>query len=242
MKKLFAVFLMILAVPTFAADIYMKSKSHTDPVSVAGQNQPAKDTVTEQWIGDGKVAVITATSTTVMDLTKNVQYIVNHKTKSYVETALPLDIASLLPPEMAGLAQSMKMTAKVTPTNNKRTVGTRSCDEYDVSLTMSILPIKLKVCATTDVPFDIRNYTEKVQSGMLRMQMLGLDDASLKELEKIEGLWILTETTGETMGIKIHTTMEVTEITQKPAPDGIYSVPSGYTKQDKLSIQDLQNQ
>lgn len=234
---------MILVVPTFAsADIYIKSKTHTDPVSAAGQTQPAKDTVSEQWIGDGKVSVISATNTMILDLAKNIQYIVNHNSKTYVETTLPMDLASLLPSEMAGMIQGLKMTAAVTPANSKRTVGARSCDEYDVSLTMSILPLKIKVCATTDVPFDLKNYNEKVQSSLLKSQMIGLDEASLKELGKIEGFWIATDTTAETMGIKIHSSMEVAEISDKPAPAGVYSVPSGYTKQEKLSLQDLQTQ
>ena len=243
MRRLFAVLLTILLIPALAsADVYIKSKNHTDPVSVAGQNQPAKDTITEQWISDGKVAVISAANTMIMDLTKNIEYIVNHKTKTYVEAALPMDLSSLLPPEMAGMLQSLKMTAAVAPANTKRTVGTRSCDEYDVTLTMSILPLKLKVCSTTDVPFDLKNYTEKIQPGMQKSQMIGLDDASLKELSKIKGLWIASDTSAEMMGAKIHSTMEVTEITEKPAPAGVYSIPAGYTKQDKLSLQDLQNQ
>ncbi len=243
MTRLFAVLLMILLIPAFAsADIYVKSSNHTDPVSVAGQNQPAKDTVTEQWIGDGKVAAISAANTMILDLAKNVQYIVNHKTKTYIETPLPMDLASLLPPELSGMLQSLKMTATVTPANTKRTVGTRSCSEYDVSLTMSILPLKVKVCATTDVPFDIKRYTEKILPSLQKVQMIGLDDASIKELAKIEGMWIASDTSAEMMGAKIHSTMEVTEITEKSAPAGIYSVPAGYTKQDKLSLQDLQNQ
>jgi hypothetical protein len=107
---------------------------------------------------------------------------------------------------------------------------------------MSIIPLKLKVCATTDVPFDLKYYTEKIQPSMQKSQMIGLDDASLKELGKIEGFWIASDTSAEMMGAKIHSTMEVTEITEKPAPAGVYSVPAGYTKQDKLSLQDLQNQ
>ncbi|GAI78887.1 unnamed protein product, partial [marine sediment metagenome] len=33
---------------------------------------------------------------------------------------------------------------------------------------------------------------------------------------------------------------EVSEITEKSAPAGIYSVPEGYTKKDKFSMMDLQ--
>ena len=59
MKKTIAIFLLILAIASFAsADIYVKSKVHTDPMSMMGQNQPAKDSVSEQWIGDDKFAMI----------------------------------------------------------------------------------------------------------------------------------------------------------------------------------------
>jgi hypothetical protein len=71
--------------------------------------------------------------------------------------------------------------------------------------------------------------------------MMGIDDASIKELSKIKGFWIAQEMNGEAMGAKIHQKTEVVEITSKPAPAGVYSVPSGYTKQDTLSMQELQN-
>jgi hypothetical protein len=34
----------------------------------------------------------------------------------------------------------------------------------------------------------------------------------------------------------------VTEISTKPAPAGVYAVPAGYTKQDKLTMQDFAGQ
>ena len=58
---------------------------------------------------------------------------------------------------------------------------------------------------------------------------------------KIKGFWISSETTMEMMGAKIRTTSEVVEISKKTPPAGVYSVPAGYTKQDKLSMQDMQN-
>jgi hypothetical protein len=242
-KKLLVVFLLILTIPAFAAaDVYIKDKNHTDAISSGDQNQPARDTITEQWIGDGKVALITAAKTTIIDFDKNIEYIINHKTKAYIQASFPLDFNSLLPLGMAGLIQPIQTTATVTPTGRKKTFGTRSCDEYDVVLKMEMVTIKLKIYATTDVPFDIHKYKERVQAGMLKSQMMGLDDASVKELDKIDGWWIATETTSETMGIKGHSTWQVMEVTEKPAPAGIYSVPSGYTRQDKFSLQDLQGQ
>jgi hypothetical protein len=242
MRKILAIFSLILAVSSFAAaaDVYVKSNVHADAISLAGQDQPARDTVTEQWIGDGKVASISAATSTIVDPNKGLMRIINNKTKTYVETALPLDFAKLLPAQLSGMLQGMKTTATVTATGNKKTFGARSCDEYIVNLNLMMMPMTLRVFATTDVPFDYKNYAEKIQSSLMKSQMIGIDDASIGELGKIKGFWIAQEMTGEIMGAKIHQSTEVVEISSKPAPEGIYEVPSGYTKQDSLSMQDLQ--
>ena len=241
MKRFIAVFSFILLTSTFAAaDGYMKMKSHSDPISVMGQNQPAQDTVTEQWIGDGKMASITPASSTIIDANKNVLYIINHKAKTYIEASLPLDISKFLPPELTGMMQGMQITIKVTPTGNKKTIGTRSCDEYDVDLNMMMMPMKIKMYATTELPFNYKAYKDKLYPSLIKTQIMGIDAPSIKELEKINGLVIAQETTGEIMGAKINQKMEAVEIADKPAPAGIYSVPDGYTKQDSLSMQDYQ--
>ncbi len=244
MRKILVAFALILAVSSLAAaaDVYVKSSSHTDPISVMGQNQPARDTVTEQWIGDGQIATITPSNTVLIDLNKNVMRIVNTKAKTYVEATLPLDYSKLLPAPMGSMLQGMKTTATVTATGNKKTYGTRSCDEYTVNLNMMSMPMTMKVYASTDVPFDYQKYLEKVQTSLLKSQMMGIDDDSIKELSKIKGYWIAQELNGDLMGAKIRQTTEVIEIANKPAPAGIYDLPAGYTKQDTLSMQDLQGQ
>ncbi len=242
MKRTITAILCVLAIASFAsADVYVKSKVHTDPMSMMGQNQPAKDSVSEQWIGSDKFAMITDQSVSVIDLSKNVMYIINHKAKTYIEAPLPFDFTSLLPAQMASMMQGMmKMTVTVNPTGGKKTVGSWACDEYDVTMNMMMMPMKMKVYATADVPFDLAAYMSKVYGTMLKSQFR-LDDASASEMMKVKGFWISSETTMEMMGSKIRTTSEVVEISQKTPPAGVYSVPAGYTKQDKLSMQDLQN-
>jgi hypothetical protein len=242
MKRTITAILCVLAIASFAsADIYVKSKIHTDPMSMMGQNQPAKDSVSEQWIGNDKFAMITDQNVSVIDLSKNVMYIINPKAKTYIEAPLPFDFTSLLPPQMASMMQGMmKMTVTVNPTGGKKTVGSWACDEYDVTMNMMMMPMKMKVYATADVPFDLAAYMSKVYGTMLKSQFR-LDDASVSEMMKVKGFWISSETTMEMMGSKIRTTSEVVEISQKTPPAGVYSVPAGYKKQDKLSMQDLQN-
>ena len=117
MKKLF-VFMALAAflVASAGADVYIKSKTHTDPMSMMGQNTPAKDDIVEQWLGDDMFSMKTGGTGSIVDLKKGVIYIINHNEKSYIESTLPLDFSKLLPAEMAAMAQGMmKMTVTVVP-------------------------------------------------------------------------------------------------------------------------------
>jgi hypothetical protein len=239
MKKLLASISMVLVLAVFAsADIYVKSKMHTDPVSMMGQTQPAKDSISEQWIGDDKFANVSEEQSTIIDLKKNVMYLISHKEKTYVEAPLPLDITKLLPPEMAQMAAMMKMTITVTPTGQTKTIGQWKCSEYDVSMTMMMMPVKMKVYASTDVPFDVDSYMQKMYSNVLKAQ-LRLDDASLQEMLKIKGFWIASETSVEMMGAKSRSTTEVVEISKKAPTTDVYAVPAGYKKTEKLSMKGM---
>jgi hypothetical protein len=241
MKKFFSLVSLVLILAVFAsADIYIKQKMHTDPVAVMGQNQPARDLVSEQWIGDDQFANLSQDQSSIVDLKKNVMYLINNRDKTYVETTLPLDFAKLLPPEMAGMAAAMmKVTVTVNPTGQTKAIGQWNCSGYDVSMSMMMMPMKMQVWATTDVPFDVNKFMEKMYSNVL-MAQLRLDEAAIKEMQKVKGFWVASETSGEMMGAKIRSTTEVTEISKKNPPAGVYSVPAGYTKQEKLSMKQMQ--
>ncbi|MBN2409058.1 MAG: hypothetical protein JXE07_04920, partial [Candidatus Aminicenantes bacterium] len=240
MKKLSLLLSFLLALSAFAgADVYVKSKSHTDAFAVMGQSQPAKDETIEQWIGDDKFAHIGPEMSSIVDLKKNMMVLITHKDKSYVETELPLDISKLLPKEMAQMmAGMMKMTVTVTPNNQSKTIGQWKCSGYDASIQMMMMPIKMAVWASTDVPVDMEKFS-KIYSNVIKAQ-LRLDDAAMAEMMKIKGYWIATETTAEMMGAKMRSATEVVEMTKKNPPAGVYSVPSGYTKKEFLSMEALQ--
>jgi hypothetical protein len=242
MKKLGLFLSLVLMLAAFAsADIYIKSKAHTDAFAVMGQSQPAKDETTEQWMGDDKFATITSEMSFVVDLKKNVFYWINHGNKTYLESALPLDMTKLVDPQMAQMmAQMMKMTVTATPNSQTKKIGQWNCSGYDVAINMMMMPMKMSVWASTDVPFDVDKFM-KMYANILKAQ-LRLDDAALQEMMKVKGYWIATEVNAEIMGAKMHNTTEVVEISNKTAAASVYSVPAGYTKKDKLSMQDMQNQ
>lgn len=239
MRKAFCIFGTMLVLAALAyADVYIQSKTHTDAFSMMGQSQPAKDETIEQWIGDDKMAYLGAELSSIVDLKRNLMYLINHKDKTYVETQLPLDITKLFPPEMAQMMGSMmKMTVTVTPTGQTKTIGQWKCSGYDVSLQMMMMPIKMAVWASMDVPIDMEKFS-KLNSLILKTQ-LRLDDAALKEMEKIKGYWIASEITGEMMGAKMHSTTEVIEISKKTPDSSVYAVPAGYKKTDFLDMRSM---
>jgi hypothetical protein len=204
-----------------------------------GQSTPAQDTVSETWIGDDVFATVAAEQIMVIDMKKNLAYFIYPKSKTYVETPLPLDFAKILPPEAAAMAGMLKMTATVTPTTETKKIGTWSCTGYDVNLTIMGMAMKMRSWVSADVPFDAAAFNTKFLANMLKGQMR-LDDASAKEFAKMKGYQIASDMTGDIMGAKMHNTSEVVEMTKKAAPAGTYAVPAGFTKTATMSMDALQ--
>jgi opacity protein-like surface antigen len=237
MKKVLCAVIAILALAfLLSADVYIKTSVHTDAFAMMGQNQPAKDEVMEQWVGNNLLVNKTGDKVMIMDMNKNMMYIVTPKDKSYVETQLPLDLAKLLPKEAAAMMSMMKVTVKVTPNGQTQKVNQWNCAGYDVDMNMMMMQMKMKVWATTEVPFDWKMYA-KMYANVSKMQFM--DDAAIAELMKINGYQVASEMSMDMMGSKVKVTSQVVEIAQKPAPAGIYAVPAGFTKKATLSMEDM---
>jgi hypothetical protein len=240
MKKiLVGLILVACATPAYAADVYVKVRTHTGAMEVMGQKVEATDVDNEVWIGGTKMATVTKDASFIVDLDKNVAFLVNHATRSYVESALPLDFAKLLPPEAAPMLGMMQMSATVAPTTETKTIGKWACTGYDMTINMMGMPLKVRIWASTQVPFDYVQFQEKMMPAVLQGQMR-LNAASVAEFAKIKGYQIASETTGEMMGAKINSTQEVLEMVERAAPAGVYAPPAGYTKKAALSMEDLQ--
>ena len=235
-KVLFAVVLVLAIALLLPADVYIKTNVHTDAFAMMGQNQPAKDEVMEQWVGNNQLANKTGDKIMIMDMNKNLMFIINPKDKSYVQTTLPLDMTKLVPKEAASMMAMMKVTVKVTPNGQTKKIGKWTCTGYDMDMNMMMMQMKMKIWATTEVPFDWKLFS-KMYANVSKMQFM--DDAAIAEITKINGYQVASEMSMDMMGSKLKVTSQVEEITQKPAPAGIYTVPAGYTKKDTLSLQDM---
>jgi len=86
MKKALFMVIVLAAALLLPADVYIRTNVHTDAFSMMGQNQPAKDEVTEQWLNNNQLANRTGDRVMIMDMNKKLMYVVNLKDDSVVDT------------------------------------------------------------------------------------------------------------------------------------------------------------
>ena len=211
-------------------DVYIKQKTTSSGMGLMGGNQP-EEQIQEMWLTDNKLASHNPKSSFIIDLDKQAAYFIDHEDKSYVEMSLPIDMSKYMPEE----AQKMMggSSVKVTPTGEMKTINNWECKGYEVEYSMMMMDMDTKIWASTDVPFDWKDFSEKMFANWAAMNMR-LDEDSIDELRKIEGFQIKSETTMSVMGRDMTSTQEVLEIQEKNAPDGTYTLPAGYEKTDMI--------
>jgi hypothetical protein len=241
MKKLIltAVSIVSLAL-ALSADVYLKTRLTTDPITAYGQSIPAKQLYTEQWISDDYYLNSSEGLTYLLDIRKNVFYIIGHTTKSYIETKFPVDFATLLPQEMTQMARALQqMTISVRSTGETKILNNIRCQEYWLEMTVMLYPVEMTVWASEELPVNLKNFLEKIQPEILKLQLRASGQAA-SEIQKIKGLWIAYEGKAEVMGMEVKSRAEVVELSKKPAPAGLYNLPSGYKKKARLEMEDIQ--
>ena len=108
-----------------------------------------------------------------------------------------------------------------------------------MNLSVMGMAMTMKVWASTPTFPSTRPIRQPV-ANLLKGQMR-LDDASVKEFPKIKGFQIASDMNADIMGAKMHTASEVMEIAVKAAPAGrVCALPAGFTKKDKLSMDEIQ--
>jgi len=235
-KPLSILFVAVFAVAFASADTLIRQTTHTDAFAMMGQNQPARDDSQEIWIGQGQMATVSKDMTIIVDTNRNVVDMVNHSKKTYLEMQLPLDMSQYLPPQMAQMMSATKVT--VTPKGTTQKINQWNCEGYDVLMDMGMMKMNIAIWATTDVPFDWAQVQDKLASQVMKASMR-LNDAAIAEFKKIKGFQVKADIAMEIMQSQMKASTVVTEILTQAAPAGTFQVPAGYTKQDKLSMEDF---
>lgn len=246
MKKYFLAFgmaVMLLMTAVFLhPDTYIKETSRMDLTKIPTKsNKPVDESVNEFWLGNGKAIAITRSRVVILDKTRNRVFFVLPATKTYIESPLPMDSWSLRSNQVGAALERLEFKVAVTPTSRTKTIKNRLCKEYMVenwvlNRQQQTGEVKRTLWVTTDVPFKLDLYWEVVT---LMLQLVNDDEGFFKEMAKIKGLTMASESYRTVQGLAAKTVQQVVEISEKKAPAGIYSVPPDYTKKETLSISDL---
>lgn len=229
-KNLFIAVCVLLAATVAGADTKVVQNSHTDAVTIMNRSQPATDTQTTTWFGEGRMAAISENTCIVVRADQKKMYIIDHDTKSYSVLDLPLDFTSLLPPGMgAQMMQMMAIKATVQPTDEHRQIGEWKARRWNVTLTSQMMNTTNTVWATTDVDLDMEaawNLSREVMKLQPGMQ------SAVDEMAKIEGFQVAMESVTQAMGNEVKSRTETVSITSETPPAGTYEPPAGYTVEE----------
>lgn len=232
-RTLLVLLSVLVAAGTAAADTKVVKNQHTDGYTVMGQNQPPQDIVVTTWIGENRLQTDQPGSSFIVRLDQQVMYVVDHGERTYSVVKLPIDIDTIVPPEMAAaMKQMMTFTAAVTPADETEQILGRTARRYDMTMNSQMMEMRSQVWATTEVPFDLTTF-RRMGEEVLRMQpgMAGV----LSELRKIEG-FNLRQTTSVRMtmagNVEVRSREEVTSISDAAPPAGAYEPPADYTRRE----------
>lgn len=240
MKKLILVVALFLFSFSFlSADVYVKMEVKVGAV----MGQPEQTLTQEQWLGKNKMATLSPQNDIIVDLDKKKVTFVLHKSKTYVETDLPLDMSKIMPEMMVPIMKQVmeSMRVSVQPNEQTKKILEWNAKGYDAKLKAMGQDISITFWTSTELPFDWKKYKE-IFAEFYEAQFKFGEKASL-ELKKMEGYVLAIEMKISAMGMNIEMNTTVTDINPDATPTlNTYVPPAGYTKKDKLTTQDLQGQ
>jgi len=228
---LLAVLAAVSVATVAGADTKIVKKQHSDAYTVMGQAQPAHDETTTTWLAADRLRSDQGETSFIVRLDTSSLLVLDHEAKTFSEIKLPVDVSSLIPPEMAaGMAKMMTFTATVTPSDETKVIGKWKTRRFDIKLSSPMLEMTSVVWVTKDVDFDIASFTSMGEQ-ILRMQpgMAGIAE----ELRKIDGFQVRQDNvTKMTMGgnTEVRSSEEVVSVEDVPAPAGTYEPPADYQK------------
>ena len=178
-----------------------------------------------------------------MDFKKKTMTQINHAEKSY--TVINMDFSvpkaeagddedAAQAQAMAGMMQGMmNMEISVEPLGQKKQVGSWNCEGYKFTVTTMMGPLVQTMYATEGLKIDPAVYRRYMMSSLAMMPgMKEKTEQVAKEMDKIKGIVVRTETSMKMMGAEIKSYTEVLEAKEAKAPADAFAIPSGYKKQD----------
>lgn len=248
MKYLFIniYFLFCFQVLTFSqTEIFLKYITHTESYELIGETIPAVIETTYIWLLKDKGRIDFGRTESFI-IEKEKIYKLSHIDQTYQEynvqeigndfiifeegSSQDFELDEELDEdfEESGFAKMMlRVDAEVEITNEKKNINKWNCRKYTLELMLPIGKISSEVWVSQDIKTNYDLY-RKLNNGFL-LQTPGFDKI-LKELEKINGIHVLKNSTSEAMGQIVISLEELIEFQENIKESNVYKIPIGYLK------------
>ncbi len=217
------------------ADIFMKQQTTT----VSGKKEKTTTEETTVWIAEDKMVSQGTESTMIVRLDKDVAWAIDTKKKTYVEiplsTLIPTDGSNEQQEAAAALpgmfANMLKMKVTVEPTTETKQIRDWNCTKYNQTVEMTGGKTTSEMWVTEDIKISqdlVKKFSAAFMAQNPGLKQLGAE--MMREAEKIKGYVVYTSSQSKMMGQESRSTMEVVEMKEDTAPEGIYEVPAKFKK------------
>ena len=240
---LVALLFLLTASMSLYADTFLKYKKMTDSYTVGDNTVPADTSTATGWIGnkqacyedgEGHRTILTfATKTmSIIDLQEKTYTIINlDSIQSMINSAIDenagdAETAAAMKSMMQGMMGTMmKGSMTVKKSDEQKKIGAWQCTKYLVDIKMVVGATTSEMWLTDQIKIDPASFN-MLKNGLMAL-MPGFGDIK-KEIEKIKGIPVKTVSNAQAMNTTIKSTELLLESTEKPAPQGIYSIPKGF--------------
>jgi hypothetical protein len=210
------------------ADLYLKIKNQTDGFQIMGRTIPGNEKNMEIWFSPAFAHVNNGTDTAILiDLTKNLFYLVQNKAKSYSAIDMNKLTEQMNNPQMAAMMQNMQLKATVNPTGETKKIKEWNCSKWIIEMQMPMGLVHSEAWVTKDLKVNLPAYLQAKNAMLATFPGF---KSMLEELKKVAGVQVQSTSTTTMMGSTINSTEELLDIAEKPAPAGMFEIPKGFKK------------
>lgn len=241
MKRMLLAIMLCTAVTHLSGDVLMEQSYHRDEYYHHGGMDPAVDREIRQWIGADQMAYIVEDVRVILDLEKKTGILVNHETKSFVEFPLPVDLEKIAGESLVPRLKMFKLLGEVEAGGKKKKIGEWKCRGYTMHTWIvwegdRYYETETTSWVTKNVPFSVKRYRKFMEHIFVLSNM---DPALIEQMLAIRGVQVSSDSVFYTEGHPVRSYTKVGVIREKEPPPGVYGVPEGYKKKEKLTREDL---
>jgi len=225
------------------ADTRIQLRFTSEPFSIQGQEVPAANETLAYWFGSEAARLDVGDWSIIVQGSAGRVVYLNHPRRTYSEHELPIsDAAAVVGPEHAALVQEMVVPPSaitdVRPRDEQGEFAGHPCRYTHIEISTSmfeaaVIDYIVDWCETSDLAIDYRAYLALLGA---RGVLLHSSPWMIPVAQRLGGFPLENRTRQFGAGIDGETREVVESIEERPAPDGHYEIPEGYTKSRYVEI------